>query len=192
MTDRFSPRHLAARALGAVRVRQSSGEEPLDVIAIGILLGIPTVLFITSFTLDWAIRDTDGLVAGFSLLAASLLAVVPQLSAWRQRLAERALPAEAVAHRKLDEATANTLLGVIVSISLAGLSVVLGNIIVPSTPEAHDTALPVVTRVATALLVGGGAYLLLTVLLVVILMFDAYEDANNGTSVRQRRWSDPG
>lgn len=95
-----------------------------------------------------------------------------------------------IGQRKLDEATANTLLGVLASIFLAVLCVVLGNITVPNAPDAGDVAWPLVTRSATALLVAGGTYLVLDLVLVVNLVHDAYEDAATDGAPPRRRWND--
>lgn len=190
MTDRFDPRPLVSRALGSMRRRSQVGQEPRDWAALFVMVVAPSGLGFISWAFAWSVRSADSLVAGFSLLAAALLAVVPQLAAWRQRLTDRDRGSEGVARRKLDEAVSNTLVGVLVSIVLAVLSIIIANIIVPSTPNGIDIAYPEVVRLLTAILATGGAYLALTLLLVVNLLFDAYSDANSSPSQQQddRRW----
>lgn len=192
MTDRISPIALAKTAWSSLRVRAVVGTERPDRTARVILAGLPALGFGVSLWLDWLVRDSAALIAGFSLLPAALLAVVPQFAAWRQRLTDRSRKTDGLAQRKLDEAVAHTLLVVVVSIVLAAVAIVLSNITEP-TPASPSVVLPWVARVLTGLMVAGGAYLLLSLMLVVNLLFDAYQDAtgSGGRSEGQdSRWRD--
>lgn len=192
MTDRFSPRPLLRGAWGSLRARAHVGTERRDWAAISVLAGLPLLLGVASWYWGWSIRATDPLIGGYSLLAGVLLAGVPQLAAWRQRLTDRSRAADGVAKRKLDEAVAHTLLGVLTSTALAAVSVVLGNISVPGA-DRPDVVIPAVARGFTTVIVVGSAYLVLTLVLVVNLVFDAYEDANSTPSERGHgRWTDHG
>lgn len=192
MTDRFSPVALMRAAWESLRQRTVVGSERRDWAARLTLLLLPGAGLGISLWLDWSIRDPGALIAGLSLLAAALFAIVPQFAAWRQRLTERARPTEGVARRKLDEVVAHTLLAVVVTVGLTAIAVVLSNISAPA--EGSPTVvIPWISRVLTGLMVGGGTYLILTMMLVVNLLFDAYQDAN-GLSGRStgddRRWRD--
>lgn len=192
MTDRFNPGPLIVRAFNEMRRRSQIGEEPPDRLSRLILIALPLIMGFTSWWFAWSVRSADSMVAGFSLLAAALLAVVPQLASWRQRLSDRNRASEGVARRKLDEAVANTLVGVLASIALALVSVILANIVIPSSPSAGDAAYPEVARLLTASLVAGGTYLGLVILLVVNLLFDAYTDASADSQSHHDtpRWQD--
>ncbi|GIG41932.1 hypothetical protein [Cellulomonas phragmiteti] len=192
MTDRFSPAALVKEAWDSLRQRTVVGAEPHDWAARLTLLVLPAAGLGVSIWLDWSIRDSGSLIAGLSLLAAALFAIVPQFAAWRQRLTERARPSEGIAQRKLDEVVAHTLLAAVVAIGLVAIAVVLGNISTP-VEGSLEVVVPWVARILTGIMVGGGTYLILTMMLVVNLLFDAYRDAN-GLAERaaggDERWRD--
>lgn len=190
MSDRFNPFPLLLDAWGAIRVRATVGHEHRDWAALVVLGLLPLGLGFWSVWSNWVIRDSSSLIAGFSLMAASLVAVIPQLASWRQRLTDKNSRVDGVGRRKLDEAVSHTLVGVVASIILAVLAVVLSNIVTPSQDGTDPRiALPWAARLITGGLVGGGAYLILTLLLVVNLLFDAYRDAN-GLGRGNRRLDD--
>lgn len=193
MTDRFSLFPLAAHAWGSLRRRAAVGRERRDWPAILTLTMLPLSAAYISVRFGWTVQHSESLVAGFSLLAASLLAVVPQFAAWRQRLTDRDKRGEGVARRKIDEAVTHTLLGVVVSVGLAALAVVLTNT-TTTTPQGTESMLwPWAEAGATAVIMAGGTYLVLTMILVVNLLFDAYQDANGLTAARNEHpeaWED--
>lgn len=181
MTDRFSLIPLATEAWGSLRRRASRGHELRDWPAILTLIILPVIAATAVVWQQWTIQNPESLVAGLSLLAAALLAVVPQFASWRQRLTERSKAVEGVARRKIDEAVTHTLLGVVLSVGIAFLAVILANSRYTTPYGDKSMLLPWVEVGAGAITAAGGTYLVLTILLIVNLLFDAYQDANGLT-----------
>jgi len=140
---------------------------------------LPLAMAGLSIVLDWQIRKPEALLAGFSLLAGSLLGVFSQLAGWRSRLSERETTyktTERRYRRAVDEAVAHTLIAALASMAAAILMIVLANLL-PDTASA-SSVLPWPARIITGLAVGVGSYLLMTFLIIVNLLWDAYEKAN--------------
>jgi hypothetical protein len=189
MTDRFNMGPLLAGVAKGLRHRANVGTEQPDLVARAVLLGVPVAAGVASWMLGWQIRKPEVLIAGYSLLAASLLAVFSQLASWRGRLEDRAVRfkvTEGRSRRAVDEAVAHTLMAALGSMLAAFLMVILANIL-PEAGVTQSSVLPWFASLLTAASVAVGGYLLLTFLIIVNLLWDAYQEASKESNEKGQR-----
>jgi hypothetical protein len=93
-------------------------------IEIIVVYGIPAAALVSMWITNSSIRNPEAILAGVSLLAGSLLAAFAQLSAWRDRLQDRAekfRATESIHRDALDETATHLLASSYASALTAGL-----------------------------------------------------------------------
>lgn len=179
MFDRFSIIPLIKNQLSLMTDRSTEVDRP-DWAARAILSCLPLAAGVATVVLDWSIEDPGGLLAGFGILAATLIALFVQLAAWRLRLTDRESVYGEVERRyrdSVDEASYHTLGGSLVA-AAGAVAVVVGTNV-----EGRDKALHGLTAAVPIAL---GVLLVLLFLLIVNLSMDAYDSARERRREGQR------
>lgn len=176
MSGRFDLRPLIRGVGSGLRLRRARGTEPADRKTRGVLVAVPTLIFLVDVVVGFGLPKADQVLAGTALLIGGLLASFSQLAGWRERLLDRERAVDGRRIRALDEAAAHILFSIVVSVCATLALVVVSNLdVIADSPSW----LKVCARVLGAVGAAGFAYLALTMVLVANLLWDAYQEVGD-------------
>jgi hypothetical protein len=175
MAGRFDLGPLFRGVVDGLRKRRSSGEEPADLRARAVLLGVPVAAGIVVGFSGTTLPAADQFLAAAALFLGALLTVFGQVVTWRDRLAQRLVRTDRLDERALDEAAAHILLAVLITLITAIALVVRANL----GENPCEGAVNVVARACAVVATAGMTYLVLIIWLVTNLLWDAYSKSRS-------------
>jgi hypothetical protein len=139
-----------------------------DVLALGVLYGLPTSTGVIGYLLGAKVAGADGLLAAAGILAGALFMAFTQVATWRDRYTERQRErhdSELVQRYSLDETVAHILMAAYGCLVLTVLVIAGANF-----TDAEER----MTGVMAAVILAVGSYVLLLLLIIMPRLYSAY------------------
>jgi hypothetical protein len=137
-----------------------------------VLLVVPAIVTLSGIIFSWRLANPDGLLAGVSLLAGSLVGVFSLLATWRERLADRQRMYSEVRSADcaaVDEAVVHVLIAILTCVIIAVLLVAGGS---------GSTHYRLLTTIWASVVYGFSSYLTLVFLMIIPALYSAYIRSN--------------
>lgn len=170
--NRFSAASIWRAHLKGLRNRNFRKAEPglgiVDVLARGVLYGLPLGLAVAGYFVGAKVVAVDGLLAAAGILAGALFMAFTQVASWRERYTERQrerYASELPQRYSLDETVAHVLIATYASLALVVVVLVSANY----ANKAGD-----LVGVGAALTIALGSYVVLLLLIILPKLYAAY------------------
>lgn len=170
-SNRFSARHIWNAHMKGLRNRRFGAERTQgvpDLLARGLLYGVPVILGALAYWRNATVASVDGLLAAAGVLAGGLFMAFTQVAAWRDRYTERHVEretSERPPRYSLDETVAHILMATYACFALVVVILVGANF-----TDKHDN----IVGLAASLTIAVGSYVLLLMLIIIPKLYAAY------------------